>query len=352
MRRQKLTLCFMAVLALCIGVEAFAETKVRGEEDEQKCVLPDRVNGERPDPQGDPTPIAFGLRLVDLGKIDDVNQTAELDFYVRERWTDPRLAPYEGCQFPLDAIWNPEIIVLNSGRVFPAEADRVEIGQGGTVTYIQRYRGALKVPKPLDDFPFDKATLRISVIPRKLAEKQVRLVVDEQFTGRRAVMTVPDWSVGSAKARIASEYVQAFDRTHSRYDFELDVTRRAGYFVWKVILPLILIVFMSWVVFWINPVHFGPQIGMSATSMLTLIAFQFAMGDLLPRVNYFTRMDQFILGSTILVFLALVEALTTSYLVTLEKTEAALRLDRVCRWAFPVAFACLVAVAFFAQPVL
>lgn len=342
-----LTRCSIAVLALSIAVAVFAETEVTGRDKQRKCVLPDRINAERPDPQGNATTISMGLRLIDLSKIDDVNQTAELDIYFQERWTDPRLAAFEDCHFPLDAVWNPEIILLNSGRVFPAEPNTVKIGKGGTVTHLQRYRGALKVPKPLDDFPFDHAILRIVLIPRDLDEKQVRLVVDEKFTGRREGITVPDWSIGSAKGRIASEYIEVRDRTHSRYDFELEATRRAGYFVWKVILPLILIVFMSWVVFWINPAHFGPQIGMSATSMLTLIAFQFAMGNLLPRVNYFTRMDQFILGSTILVFLALVEALTTSYLVTLDKKEPALRLDRICRWVFPLAFASLIAFAFF-----
>ena len=95
---------------------------------------------------------------------------------------------------------------------------------------------------------------------------------------------------------------------------------------------------MSWTVFWINPAQFGPQIGMSATSMLTLIAFQFASGNILPRLNYFTVLDEFIVGSTIIVFLALVESLSTSYLVSRKREAFALRLDQVCRFLFPLTF--------------
>jgi len=345
---MKLAQWFIGVLALSAVFAVAAETDPTGKRKQQECVLHDRINEERPDPEGSPTTVSAALRLIDISNIDDVSQGAELDFYVRARWQDHRLAPYEGCQFPLDSVWNPEIILVNSGRVFPAGPNRVKVGKGGTVTYLQRFRGELKVPKRLDDFPMDRATLKISFMPRDFNEKQVQLTVDEQFTGRRKLMSVPDWSIGRARGRVEPLYVEVYDQDHSRFDFDLDARRLAGYYVWKVILPLILIVFMSWVVFWINPAHFGPQIGMSATSMLTLIAFQFAMGNLLPRVNYFTRMDQFILGSTILVFLALVEALSTSYLVTIDKKEPALRLDRICRWAFPLVFACLIAFAFFA----
>ena len=72
--------------------------------------------------------------------------------------------------------------------------------------------------------------------------------------------------------------------------------------------------------------------------MLTLIAYQFVIGDELPRLSYFTTLDKFIVGSTILVFLALVESVATSYLVTSDRASLARRLDRTCRWGFPLAF--------------
>ncbi|MFV2073735.1 MAG: hypothetical protein ACC742_13935, partial [Thermoanaerobaculales bacterium] len=43
-----------------------------------------------------------------------------------------------------------------------------------------------------------------------------------------------------------------------------------------------IIVFMSWVVFWIDPRHVGPRISVAVTSMLTLIAYRFLLGQLLP----------------------------------------------------------------------
>ena len=147
----------------------------------------------------------------------------------------------------------------------------------------------------------------------------------------------------------------AVDRMHAKlsgrflsiYNFDISGNRITLFYVWKVILPLCLIVAMSWTVFWISPAQFGPQIGMSATSMLTLIAFQFATTNMIPELGYFTILDLFIGGATILVFLALFESLTTSYLVSKDKQELALRIDFASRFVFPITFVVLIVAVFF-----
>jgi cadmium resistance protein CadD (predicted permease) len=77
--------------------------------------------------------------------------------------------------------------------------------------------------------------------------------------------------------------------------------------------------------------------------MLTLIAFIFATTNMVPKIGYFTILDRFIVGATILVFLALIQSLTTTYLVSKEHAELAIRVDRNSRIAFPLVFVALVA---------
>ena len=72
--------------------------------------------------------------------------------------------------------------------------------------------------------------------------------------------------------------------------------------------------------------------------MLTLIAFIFATTEMVPKLGYLTLLDRFIAGSTILVFLALLESLTTIYLVSQEKKELAMRIDNISRFVFPITF--------------
>ncbi len=276
--------------------------------------------------------------MIDLTEINNVNQTLTGDFAVLLTWTDERLAQSQGCEISLDKVWSPSLVLSNSGRMHMSRPREVSIGPGGQVKYLQRYYGALASYHNLRDFPFDEHRLVVSLFPIDSSENEVRLVVNETFTGRRDILNISDWEIQAVKGVIGRKKLHAFDDFHSFYDFEITVRRITNYYVWKVIFPLCLIVAMSWCVFWIPPAQSDAQIGLSATSMLTLIAFIFATTNMVPELGYSTRLDRFIIGSTVLVFLALVQSVFTSYVVASDRKGVSFRLDRVCRFAFPLAF--------------
>src|SRR4029434_7184332 len=124
-------------------------------------------------------------------------------------------------------------------------------------------------------------------------------------------LTLQDWKVTGATTR-----VQAYHVTPSvelaGFTVEIAAARRAPHFVIKVTLPLILIVAMSWAVFWIEPNDANTQMSVAVTAMLTLIAYRFAVDSDVPRLPYLTRLDSFILMSSLLVFLSLIEVTITT----------------------------------------
>src|SRR5206468_9486907 len=124
----------------------------------------------------------------------------------------------------------------------------------------------------------------------------------------------------------------------SSYEFEFTASRNVEHYILKVILPLVLIVFMSWASFWIDPVNANAQISVAVTSMLTLIAYRFAEDAQLPRLPYMTRLDVFFLISTLLVFFSLIEVLVTTILDSNQQTARAKKIDRYCRVIVPVIF--------------
>ena len=311
------------------------------------CTLPDIQIDQRPDPEGPPTKVSVGIRMFDLSEINDVKQTLSGDFVVRLTWTDPRLSGFAGCQVPLSKVWSPQLDFFNSGRLFKRLPDQVDIGPNGKVRCVQRYSGSLASYHNLKAFPFDAQKFRIWISSLEYDENEVQLVVDEKITGRRKLLNISDWAIEGVRGSIDRTFAEGLGQYHSMYEFEISAQRETGFYLWKVILPLCLIVFMSWAVFWISPAQFGPQIGLSATSMLTLIAFQFATANILPKISYFTILDKFITGSTILVFLALLESLTTTFLVASDRKILALHVDNFCRIVFPLAFVIMVFFIFF-----
>jgi hypothetical protein len=146
-----------------------------------------------------------------------------------------------------------------------------------------------------------------------------------------------DWKVTSPTA-YAQSYQAAPGLEVAGYNFEFQAAREVQYYLTKVMLPLLLIVMMSWSVFWIDPSNGGTQISVAVTSMLTLIAYRFAVGTEVPKLPYLTRLDAFILFSSLLVFLSLIEVMYTSWLANQERVSEARVIDRRCRFIFPGVF--------------
>lgn len=88
----------------------------------------------------------------------------------------------------------------------------------------------------------------------------------------------------------------------------------------------------------------GPRISISTAALFTLIAFQFSLGRVLPPISYLTRADEFVLGSSVLVYLALAETIFSGKLNVGGKAELARRVDRHSRWVYPTLFLVVVVV--------
>jgi hypothetical protein len=168
--------------------------------------------------------------------------------------------------------------------------------------------------------------------------EEIVIKADKEATRVADLINIPDWTIGKASGSVELIDMVELRSLRSIFILEIPATRNSNFYIWKVLVPLSFIVMMSWAVFWINPVKFGPQLGISATSMLTLIAFQFALTGILPKLSYFTTMDKLILGSSALVFLSFVESVLTIYLVSIGKESSAFQVDNICRWLFPVVF--------------
>jgi hypothetical protein len=306
----------------------------------------DETAGTPPWPDEGPLVVRGTLFLLDVSKIDGANQSFTADIFMLLQWRDVRLASSaEGLRrVKLDSIWNPRVQIINQRRIWKNFPESADISPDGTVVSRQRYYGQFASPLDLRDFPLDQHQFSVQIVVPGYAPEEVQLAVNvvgfERF--RSLEMSIPDWTIGEFELREQPWSIVPGGRQIAGLEGTFTAKRHLGFYVGKAFVSVAIIVFMSWVVFWLSASNVGPRLSVSVTSMLTLIAYRFLLGQSLPPVSYLTRLDYFLLGATIIVFIALIQVAATSSMT--EKRAASI--NRHSRWVFPTAFVVLLIAAF------
>jgi hypothetical protein len=310
----------------------------------------EELSGTRPGVGGQPLTISGTLFLLDVSKIDGADQSFTADVFMMLQWRDERLASATEGMRRLSAgdIWNPRVQIINQRRIWKTFPEMVDVSPDGTVVYRQRFYGQFASALDLRDFPLDRHRFGLQLVVPGYSPEEIDFVPStEDFgEGRSPELTVPDWSVGQFEVRTAPFAVIPGGREIPGLEGMFEAQRHLGFYVGKAFVSVAIIVFMSWVVFWLGPEHVGPRLSVAVTSMLTLVAYRFLLGQKLPPVSYLTRLDYFLLGSTILVFVALIQVAATSAMSAGDRSGRAVALNRVSRWAFPATFMLLIVGSF------
>jgi hypothetical protein len=312
------------------------------------CELEEEIPKTRPpSADGQPTEIHVKFFLLDLVDVITVKQEFMVDLFYSATWKDSRVgallrkAGIQSCEMALDQIWRPSMIALNDRASTTNLPQIFTVSDNGRVVSQQRLMGSFGTHFDLSEFPLDTQVLPITFVSTKYSLEELKVVLDASDSMER--FTETGWTVEGTVAN-SSKFdlgvVQAQSQPHGlvRFDYKIQVKRQTIYYVWKVFLPLCMIVMVSWAVFWIHPSQLGIQTGIGTGMMLSLIAFLFSLQNILPKINYLTRMDLFVYSSLTFVFLAFIEAITSGRMAAQGKEQLALRIDLVSRFIFPCAF--------------
>jgi hypothetical protein len=305
--------------------------------------IPQNISGSRPGAGGGADSISIFPLVLDVSRVDDADQSFTADLFLLMRWQDPRLeGVFDSAQrVPLDTVWNPRIQMLNRRDLDTTFPDQAEIAPDGTVEVRQRYFGTFSSPMMLRDFPLDRQRFAIRLVVPGFAPGEVDLSLPGEVdvdVMRRAGFSIADWSFGEITAGPRPFEITPGGPQVSGLDVSFEGRRYLGYWIGKAFVSVAIIIAMSWVVFWLDPKYVPARMSVSITSMLTLIAYRFLLGGDLPQLSYLTRMDHFLIGSTLLVLLTVIQVAATTALFDRDQALRALRLNRHSRWFFPAVF--------------
>jgi len=304
-------------------------------------------------PPAHPVRITPNFYFNSVTDLDSVSESFQADFYLYMDWEDPRLVSTNPALRAEGMKWEPKIDLVNAlDQKSRWLSPLVEYPAPGRVRLLSSYAGKFRAPMDLRDFPFDRQVLPVFVESSSNIgdltfdggiEKKARRDGEQGWPADpRNVLServrLPEWEIEEIRVRHTPEYYGFINQTFSRFRIEIHVARRPAFYVWKIIAIEALLVILSWVVFLLEPADLGDRSTVAVTLLLATVAFSYVVGGITPRTSYLTLLDDFLLGSFFMIFLASAESVVAFRLRGRREGGMAMKIDRWSLLLFPAGY--------------
>ena len=304
---------------------------------------------------GGPTNVSVGVFVSDVNAVSEQQETFEFEATLTLKWRDPRQAfdPAEagvsekvyqgGYQFSevYDGWW-PQLILANESGQFETQGVFLRIEPEGSLTLIQEFNAVAEMPMQLRRFPFDRQHFEAIFEVLGLGPDRVMLVADPEITGSMGQgVNIAQWvlhGVHASARQIDPIYGRGHAEPLSQLVVTLDMSRQPGHLLQVVVAPLALLVLLTFSVFWMDRESLGDRMDISFIGILSLVAYQIVVSEHMPAIAYFTLMNGFLYSTYLLLTAGVVINLVVSKLDQAGRGSVGNRIDRTCRWAFPLLF--------------
>jgi len=304
-----------------------------------------------------PLIITASFALRDINFVDDEAETFDFTGVLKFSWHDPRQAfdpadagikekLYIG-NFQFNEVftgWWPQAVLVNESGMYDKHGVLLRILPNGTLTLIEKVNATAKTDLDLRRYPFDTQRLeavfevlgfdRNEVVLQTSSDTEVEVLhPDEGFR-------MPQWHLSGITATVADRKfsISGDETVRSTFVIRIDLQRKSLFILRLIVLPIIIIVMLSWSVFWMEKASLGDRINISFIGILSVVVFQMVIGEILPRISYFTLMNALLNVSFFTMCATVIINLRVSSLDRQGKSAEGDELDRRCRWMFPLTY--------------
>ena len=299
-----------------------------------------------------PTQVQTGLKLQQIVMIDQSNEIMTAVGTIKLAWKDPKLAfsPDEcDCQVKEYTENNFNQFLTETGGDWPdftffnqqgnrwALSRIADVMPDGSVTYLERFSTNFQLNFDFSQYPFDVEDFYIYADMLYPEDRYVMVPmerfseIDPEHGEDEFILTDFDTSVSSVTA----------SRVYptSRFTFHFSAPRYQMYYVFRIFIPILLIISVSYVTFFLK--DYTRRIEVATGNLLLFIAFSWSLAEDYPRMGYLTFVDAIMAITFVINTLVVIYNVYLKWLETHDRLEQADRIDRVADWIYPVGYVVL-----------
>ncbi|MCA9508802.1 MAG: hypothetical protein KC505_10320 [Myxococcales bacterium] len=320
-------------------------------EAKENIFLLSESHDEYKNPPFHPTRVKFAATLIRVEQIDaasEANPKLTAKFALETSWPDARLAKQDPDSHIihnfhnqevdqiLSQTFNPSISVINGEmqtnhqdmKIFPD--GRLQLNQIVTIT----------VPANLNllRFPFDAQAFLIQFASTFWDDREVDIIQEIASAEKIIDASNNAWNINYRSFYVTDLALKkSTEEKYSVFNFYIYAERDPSYFIWRLLLPLMAIVMLSWNVFWLHEDK-ALALGNCFLFLLTVVTFHDTARSMLPVLSYFTFMDAVVFISYAFIMIPTFQVLISFRLEYGGKIELMNNIRTNCQWAVPTLY--------------
>ncbi|OQV20935.1 Glutamate-gated chloride channel [Hypsibius exemplaris] len=317
-------------------------TKIRGRDGRQGQIFTEKEildmllesydNKLRPKPMINGTAGAamcrVNLLVRSITKVDDLNMEYSTQLTFREEWNDDRLAYDDGGFHKYlvlpdpDKVWKPDLFFQNErqGHLHNILVPNVflRIHPNGDIMMSIRLSLTLACPMDLRFFPMDRQVCEIRMASYGYTTDDIEFKWKEMKEPvQLANLSMPRFALEGLKTGYCTSVTSTGSYSCLKVVFFLQ--REFSYYLVQVYVPTCMLIFVSWVSFWLDPEATPARVSLGVTTLLTMATTQSGINAQLPPVSYTKAIDVWMGVCITFIFAALLEFAFVNYWNQVDK---------------------------------
>jgi hypothetical protein len=216
------------------------------------------------------------------------------------------------------------------------QEDVFVVGPDGQALYVERFTLTLQAPDfNFVMYPFDTQKFDVHVVSLHRDFEYV-FVEEPDYSRLGTQLGEEEWQVGAHRTYV--DTVKLGPRgEHSRFTFTFPARRHLDYYMFRIFLPLFLIVIVAYATFYMK--DYAKRVDYSAANLMTFVMFNFTVGAELPRLGYMTFTDSMLVIAFVITAVTVIANVIMKRLSVSGKETVARRWDGTVLWGYPVLYA-------------
>jgi len=314
-----------------------------------------------------PVEVSVGFNLVNLTDVNEKQETIDFEGAIYLEWNDPSLAyspedygmkqewtPGDYSRAPAQIFlgdyavkelfrgWRPHVVIPNGISDRATTNMGISVWPDGHIAYSETFYAKVEAPMDLRKYPFDTQDLEIFFHPFIYQRDELILVPENRLAGTwDQNMGIADWSresVSMSERATRIAYLDESEAQISEFVVTLRIKRKPAHFMISMIFPMIVLVGLTWCIFWIDEDSLSNRINVTFIGILSVVAYYFVILDNVPAVDYLTLIDAFIIATFLILTAGVILIVLTESMTRKHGAAIGAKIDRICRWAFPLGY--------------